>query len=162
MIDFLSEISYVNIPAYRFAKKTIISSNPEDEVIAQMMDWMQRNNLSLENSRGIGYDIPVSKDEQEKGLRGYAYCQSIPDDFMSNDEVEVFQFHGGHYAKCTINHPMEDPFKKIPAGWNYLFSTLKEKNLLTNACEEGVCFEECLMTDKGQIMDIYIKVKDVF
>ncbi len=162
MIEFLSEISYVSMPAYRFAKKTIISNNPEDEVIAEMIDWMKRNNLPLENSRAIGYDVPVSKEDQEKGLRGYAFCQSIPEGFITNDEVQLFSFQGGHYAKLSIDHPMEDPFRKIPAGWNHLLAKLKEKDLLIHTCEEGACFEECLMTEKGQIMDIYIKVKDVF
>jgi len=162
MEEFLSEISYVQVPAYRFAKKSKISQNPEDEVIAEMMDWMKQNNLAPENSRGIGYDIPVSKEYQEKGCRGYAFCQSIPEDFDIQDDVEVFQFQGGHYAKLRIDNPMEDPFKKIPAGWNHLMETLKERNLLDHNWGEGTCFEECLMTDKGQIMDIYIRVKEAF
>ncbi len=162
MEEYLSEMTYVQVPAYRLVKKSAVSQNPEDEVIAEMMDWMKRNGLPVEKSRGIGYDIPVSKECQEKGYRGYTFCQSIPEDFMVQDEVEVIQFLGGHYAKLTIDNPMEDPFKKIPAGWNHLVEQLKERNLLNCSCEEGACFEECINTDRGQIMDIYIKVKEAF
>lgn len=162
MENYLSEVTYEYVPAYRFAKKCKISQNPEDEAIAEMMDWMKQNNLAPEKSRAIGYDIPVSKEDQEKGYRGYAFCQSIPEDFKTKDDVEVFQFQNGHFAKLRIDNPMEDPFTKIPAGWNHLVQYLKERNLLGYACEEGASFEECLTTDKGQIMDIYIRVKEAF
>lgn len=162
MEDFFSEITCCHIPAYRMASGRIISSNPEDEIIGQMAKWAKSLNLDFSSLKHFGFDIPVSKEEEEKGFRGYEFWVNIPNHITDVYPYTLVDYKGGIYGRLRVYNPFEDPFRKIPAGWKHLFAYLKENDLLANACETGSCLEECLETDEGSVLDLFLKVKKEF
>lgn len=157
-MDYLSNVEYCFLPNYRMTKKQIVSANPEEDIISQVEAWAKENGVG--EHRSFGFDVPVSKMEKEKGLRGYAYCISIPESLHLPDDYELFEFKGGHFGKIRVFYPFSDSFVKIPTGWQTLHFWLKERNLLTDSCEEGSCIEECL--EGETVLDLYLQVKERF
>ena len=81
-----SPIKTVTVNRFRVAKYIIISSSPENDVIAYMDNWAKKSGLldiDGYKKKRIGWDFPyVTQEQQEKyGLRGYIAAYVIPDDF---------------------------------------------------------------------------------
>jgi hypothetical protein len=80
--SIFSEPFYVQIPPMRVAKDRVISSNPEEEVIARLTHWAEENGIDTAKSRAFGFDVPVSAEQKTRGLRGYEYWIQVPDTFV--------------------------------------------------------------------------------
>ena len=48
-----------------------------------MTKWMENNNIDI-MSRQLGFDIPVSEEQSQKGLRGYEYWIKVNEDTTRN------------------------------------------------------------------------------
>jgi len=63
-----SDVRIAKLDTMYVATSSIISNNPEEDVISFMTKWMADNNIDY-NSRQFGFDIPVSDKQGQNGLR---------------------------------------------------------------------------------------------
>ena len=162
MENYLSEVTCCHLPQYRMVSGKKISSTPEEEIMTEMGKWAVEKDLDYNNSKKFGFDVPVSKQETENSLRGYEYWIGIPSHFNEIEPYQLIDFKGGVYARLRVFNPFEDPFIKIPNGWNALNQFLVDNDLLTSSCELGFCLEECIETNEGTVLDLFLKVKKEF
>jgi len=87
---------YVEIPPMTVAKDKVISTNPEQEVIARLQNWAKNKGIDITKSRAFGFDVPVSAEEKAQGIRGYEYWLQVPDSFVIPDAVSHPEPVEGH------------------------------------------------------------------
>lgn len=115
-----SEINLQELPPTRVICARVISTNPEDEVVQLVHDWLKEHGLTAEGRRSFGFDTPVSQAETDLGLRGYEFGVEIPDSVLADRELQVRKYGGGMYGVMRIFNAFEEPFAAIPAGWHRL------------------------------------------
>jgi len=170
MENIYSKISVVTIPRFKIAKYIVISKEPEDESIAYMERWADRNGLNQMDGytkRKIGWDFPASKQQSAQfGLHGYVAAMILPDDFEPKaGGAEIVFVEEDTYATLTITDPMREPWKRIPTGFQKLMRSGKPKTL---AWEDRVCdswgnriaFEEFYTKDGVEYMDLFVPIAD--
>lgn len=168
MSDYLSTINYKTIPAMTVIRTTVISKNPEDEVIKLLTKFAKINNLKT--SRNFGFDVPVSEEQANQDMRGYEYWLVLDESELEKVTLP-FMFEGSEisshfldkhrYAALRISDPFSDPFERIGLGWKTLVRWLEEKQISHNDSEKmchAYCLEEVIETDGITYMDIFIPV----
>lgn len=114
-----SDVRIEKLDAMCVASSYVISDNPEGEVIDFMTEWMKDNNIDI-NSRQFGFDVPVSEEQRQEGLRGYEYWVKVEGRINETEKVKLKQIDECQYAILRITNPFSNPFEVIPAGWKKL------------------------------------------
>lgn len=161
MSDIYSEVEIRRLEPMRVASYQVISRTPEDDVINYMKNWAIKNGLDQqEGIRAFGFDVPVSKEQQEEGLRGYEYWVTVPESALESDGVRIKNIDGDEYAVLQITEPFSDPFEKIPNGWKRLGDWVMKTEFKTTNFQNRYWLEEVVQDKNGTYMDIYFPVKD--
>ncbi len=114
-----SDVTIEKLDTMYVASSYVISDNPEGEVINFMIEWMKNHNIHIK-SRQFGFDIPVSEEQNQKGLRGYEYWVKVKEDTYVCEGVKLKKIDECDYAILRITNPFSNPFEVIPAGWKRL------------------------------------------
>jgi DNA gyrase inhibitor GyrI len=114
-----SEIHIRELPPMRVVSYRAISATPEEDAARQVAEWTAEQQLP-HALRNFGFDVEVSPEQQKAGLRGYELWLAVPPDIEPGEEMAVRRFLGGLYAVMTIYDALDDPFGRIPEGWQYL------------------------------------------
>lgn len=141
------------VPAFRYVKHAVISTNPEGDALNHMFGIARDN--GVDNPKIIGWDFPNVSQEQINvfNMHGYEAAWILPDEVTPSD-VEIHRQEAHRYAAVHIEKPFEDPFVIIPNGYKALWEYMGVNGLEHESNDVIPCFE----TD-GDSMDIYIAVK---
>lgn len=113
-----SDIVVRELPPMHVVSYRAISATPEEDAAAVMAEWVAEQQLPP--PRNFGFDVEVTPEQQRAGLRGYELWLAVPRGTEPGEDMMVRRFHGGLYAAMTIFGALDDPFARIPAGWEYL------------------------------------------
>ncbi len=159
MLTYLSEPKVVKIDDLYGLARSVISKNPEEEVINLQVEYKIENKLHVFHE--IGFDVPVSHEEQQQGIRGYEYWLCVgKDEFDQHVEKEVEKVHipPSKYLTLAIDDPFSNPFDRILNGWKKLSAAVHEKYEFNDTLP--FCgFEETIMAFSGTTMNIYLPIK---
>lgn len=139
-----------DVPAFRYAAYTVISSDPETDAIERMKAIAGKN--GVENARIIGWDFPHLTPEQVNvyHMHGYTAAWVLPDGVQPEGYAVCGQA-AHRYAAIHIERPFEDPFVTIPGAYRILDDYMRVNGLAHTEKDVIPCFE----TD-GKTMDVYI------
>ena len=158
MDSIYSEVRFETLGEMTVASAKVINMNPEDEVIAFMMKWADENGIDA-RARKFGFDVPVSAEEQAKGIRGYEYWISVGDDTKAGKGVEIKKVEGCKYAVLRITDPFSDPFGTIPNGWKRLAEWVNSNGYKASCEKEHYWLEEVVEIGGTTYMDVYFPVE---
>ena len=101
------------VPAFRYIKHAVISSNPEGDAIDRVFSIAR--NCGVQNPRVIGWDFPKLSQEQINvfNMHGYEAAWVLPDGVVPPD-VEIHEQADHKYAAIHIEKPYENPLVTIP------------------------------------------------
>jgi DNA gyrase inhibitor GyrI len=134
-----SEISIQELPPMRLVSYRAISATPEEDVATYFARWTADQELPRDLPN-FGFDVEVSAEQREEGLRGYELWLVTPAGVELAEGMQIRQFGGGLYAVMTIYDAMQDPFTHIPHGWEHLHHWVTRSPLFEAA--EHQCLEE--------------------
>ena len=163
--DAYSAVRIVTVERFRMAQYVVISGEPEDDSIAHMERWAQKNGLhALTGGKVtmIGCDMPILSIEQKTvyGLRGYLSACIIPADFVPrHGGVRLAWQDTGKYALITIRDPFRAPFDLIPKAYQAVMKHM-EAHAIRHAGGDGQlwCFEKVYELDGVTMMDVFVSV----
>lgn len=138
------------VPAFRYVKYTVISSNPEGDAAGRIVSIAR--SCGVENPRVIGWDFPNVSQEQINvfHLHGYEAAWVLPDGVVPPD-AEIHGQAAHKYAAVHIEKPFEDPFVTIPNAYKTLVEYMRVNGLEHIKKNVIPCFET-----GGESMDIYM------
>lgn len=138
------------VPAFRYVKYAVISTDPEGDAIDRVFYYARKN--GIENPRVIGWDFPYLSQEQINvyNMHGYAAAWVLPEGLTPPD-LEVFEQKAQKYAAIHIERPFDNPFVIIPNAYKTLGEFMRLNGLEQKWKDVIPCFE----TD-GDSMDVYI------
>jgi AraC family transcriptional regulator len=159
MEDYISDVFFESLPDLTVASAVVISENPEEEVMAFLDKWVKEH-PGLKCGRKFGFDVPVSKDQRERGLRGYEYWIAITGAAKITNGVTIKTIPGAKYAAVRVTDPFSDPFTRIGRGWGRLVEWIKA-NALPEEGAQGVRYslEEVKEIDGVTVMDLYMAIE---
>lgn len=157
MDSIYSDVRFENLNTMFVASASVVSSNPEDEVIAFMTKWIEENGIDV-TARKFGFDIPVSKEARDKGLRGYEYWVCVPENTPVNNGVALKKVEECKYAVLRITNPFSNPFDTIPKGWKMLVDWVNSKGFKASCDKELYWLEEVIEIDGVTYMDIFFPI----
>ena len=153
--DHYGEVRIQTLEPLRVASFRAASQEPEHDAFAAAFDWMDQQGLSLaKNVRLFGFDVEVSPEQAQAGLRGYEVWSSPPDASRSTPEVPVKGFNGGLYAVMKVSDPFTDPFAVIPTGWQRLAQWAEASPEYAIGGHQWL--EEHIETADGTYLDLYL------
>ncbi|WP_162551050.1 AraC family transcriptional regulator [Paenibacillus tepidiphilus] len=159
MLDYLSEVSITALGDMRVASAFRVSAEPEDEVVRFVEHWVKARGTGKE-ARRFGFDVPVSEEQQENGLRGYEYWVETDAPLSSLDEgMAVKEIEGCKYASLRITDPFADPFVRIPLGWRQLAGWVNSRGYQASCDQERYWLEEVLECGDGTVMELYFPIE---
>ena len=138
------------VPAFRYVKYAVISTDPEGDAIDRVFYYARKN--GIENPRVIGWDFPYLSQEQINvyNMHGYEAAWILPEGLTPPD-LEVFEQKAQKYAAIHIERPFDNPFVIIPNAYKTLGEFMRLNGLEQKWKDVIPCFE----TD-GDSMDVYI------
>lgn len=148
-----SDLRVETVPAFRYIKHTVVSSDPEGDAISRMFSVAR--DCGVEHPQVIGWDFPRVSQEQINvyNMHGYEAAWVLPDGIVPPN-MEIYEQPAHRYAAIHIETPFENPFVTIPNAYKTLLEYMRVNGL--EQTDKGVipCFE----TD-GDTMDVYIACK---
>lgn len=169
MVDYLSDVRYRMINAMDLICARAVSENPEDEVMARLEKFFTTQ--GIKKGRNFGFDVPLSEEDSEKGLRGYEYWLEVTPEVLEEldlpttfEGMSIWHFHldAHRYASLRIEEPFVDPFERIGGGWKALVGWMEANDLhlahQKHGNENPYCLEEVMEEDGTTKMDIFIPV----
>lgn len=159
MSTYISESKVIEMNALYCLSYSTISHDPENEAMDFMLDYEKKHHLNP--LKHYGHDIPVSKGDSEKGLRGYCYLIVLLQEDFENFEgmqLEKKIIPKSKYLTLIITDPFENPFERIPNGWKKLSEDI-ESSYEFDDSEMKVCFEEILTVENKVTMRIFAPIK---
>ncbi len=145
-----SNLRVETVPAFRYIRHIVISSDPEGDAIDRVTSIARKNGVN--EPKIIGWDFPYLSQEQINvyNMHGYAAAWILPDDLTPPD-VEIFEQKSHKYAAIHIEKPFDNPFVTIPNAYKTLMEYMR-LNGLEHTCKDVIpCFEM-----DGETMDVYI------
>lgn len=148
--DAYSNLRVETVPAFRYVKHTVISTDPEGDAINHVFGLAHEN--GIEKPQVIGWDFSCLSQEQINvyNMHGYTAAWVLPKDITPKD-LEINEQREHKYAAIHIEKPFGNPFVIIPNGYKTLMEYMKINGLKQVYNDVIPCFE----TD-GDSMDIYI------
>lgn len=162
IMSYLSKVNFKTLAPMTVASHTIISENPEEEVIAYVQAIMREHDLPMDTEQ-YGFDSPVSAEEEQAGKRGYEYWVKVPADWNEN-RLSLKTIPSYQYATIRITDPFENPFDKIPSGWKALVKWIEENKVHSHdskGLRSANCLEQVVEIDGVTYMDIMIPIKAI-
>lgn len=153
-----SEVFVVDLPPMRVAAFRAVSRTPGDDAMRVLGQWAAGAGLRGQ-PRSFGFDVAVSPEQAEAGLRGYELWYVVEDRTTPSGPVAIHNFPGGRYAALTIHDPFSDPFAHIPAGWGMLHEWVLGCG--DSEAGERLCLEEVVERDGATDMILYHPVRVV-
>ncbi len=148
--DAYSNLRVETVPAFRYVRHIVISTDPEGDAIDRVTRIASKN--GVDKPRIIGWDFPCLSQEQLNvfNMHGYAAAWILPENLTPPD-FEIHEQKAHKYAAIHIETPFENPFVIIPGAYKTLMEYIR-LNGLEHKCRDVIpCFE----TD-GESMDVYI------
>ncbi|WP_234117699.1 helix-turn-helix domain-containing protein [Clostridium hydrogenum] len=154
-----SDVRIEKLNTMYVASSYVISDNPEAEVINFMTEWMDNNNIDIK-SRQFGFDVPVSEEQSQKGLRGYEYWIKVKDNTNVSERIKLKKIDECEYAILRITNPFSNPFEVIPAGWRRLTEWVRLNGYMHDCSKSKVnkemyWLEEKLEENGFMYLDLY-------
>ena len=153
----LNQIVLVELPPLRVACFRAISRTPEDDALKVLTQWSEGVGV-FSLPRNFGFDVDVTPEQAEAGLRGYELWFVVGERAMSSGAVQVRDFPGGRFAAMTLHDPFADSFARIPAGWDALHEWV-----ITGGFElpgATLCLEELVERDGRRDLVLYHPVRE--
>lgn len=159
MDNTYSEVKFERIGKMHVASYKVISQNPEEDSISFLNGWAEKNGcLHIPGIRNFGFDVQISKQQQEEGLRGYEYWLTVPDNVVESDGIVIKDIKEDEYAVLRITDPFNDPFKKIPTGWQSLHNWVESSEYKLINCKGRHWLEEVVEEDGITYMYLYYPI----
>lgn len=159
MLPYLSESKPVNINKMYALTYAAVSKEPEMQSIDYLTEYRINNKIQVFTE--IGFDIPVTEEESQQGLRGYEYWIIVSEEIYKNhvdDVVIKKEVPKGKYLTLTIDDPFIDPFERIPNGWKKLSSDVEANYTFRDGM--GIYgFEEKIDTLGSTSMKLYMIIE---
>lgn len=148
-----SELRTETVPAFRYVKHTVISTDPEGDALNRIFSIAKDN--GTEKPRVIGWDFPHLSQEQINvyNMHGYTAAWILPDE-ITPDDMQICEQKAHRYAAIHIEKPFENPFVIIPNAYRTLSEYIRLNGFEYECCDVLPCFE----TD-GDSMDVYIAIR---
>lgn len=145
-----SNLRIETVPAFRYIKHAVISTDPEDDAIDRVTTIARK--CGVEKPRIIGWDFPNVSQEQINvyNMHGYEAAWMLPEGVTPPD-VEIREQPTHRYAAIHIERPFENPFVTIPNAYKTLMEYMRVNGLEEDCKNVIPCFE----TD-GESMDVYM------
>ena len=145
-----SNLRIEEVPAFRYVKHAVISTEPERDALDRIFAIARRN--GVEQPKVIGWDFPCLSPEQINvfHMHGYEAAWILPDG-MIPENLEIHQQETHKYAAIHIDSPFENPFVTIPGAYRTLMEFMRLNNLEHTEKDVIPCFETA-----GNSMDVYI------
>ncbi|WP_081965702.1 helix-turn-helix domain-containing protein [Paenibacillus sp. FSL H7-0357] len=158
-MDYLSEVRIDSLHTMNTASGVRISKDPEAEVITFMSEWSAKTGIGA-GTRRFGFDVPVSEEQQQEGLRGYEYWVVLGQDIPALAEgITCKHVEGCRYAILRITEPFADPFERIPLGWKKLAAWVNSRGYQTACDKERYWLEEVQELGQSVVMDLYFPIE---
>lgn len=157
MENKFSDVRFETLDTMYVISASIISNNPEEEVIRKLTEWAEKRGVCTD-TRSFGFDVPVNEEEQQKGLRGYEYWIKVENSIPTSAGVVIKRIEGCKYAVLRITDPFSDAFEVIPKGWRTLMEWVNSKGYKGVCHKERYWLEEVIEQDGTTYMDIYFPV----
>ncbi len=113
------QVSIETLPAMRVACYQKVSHEPETEGREFLTGWLARQKVTGP-VRHFGFDIDVTAEQKNSGLRGYEVWSTVPEGVRPSEGVTIKDFPGGLYATILLVRFSVDPYAIIPPGWKEL------------------------------------------
>lgn len=141
------------VPAFRYVKHAVISSDPEGDAINRMFSVAK--DCGITSPRVIGWDFPNVSQEQINvfNMHGYEAAWILPDG-ITPPGLKIHENAAHKYAAVHIEVPFDNPFVTIPNAYKTLMEYMRVNGLERVEKDVIPCFE----TD-GDTMDIFIACK---
>ena len=159
--DAYSDIRIEEIPAFRYLRYAVISTEPEEDAISHVRNWGA--SLGIAEPEIIGWDFPVVSPEQSNvfNMHGYAAALILPEELPPLDpRAEIISQPQQRYIAITIKDPMLSPFRLIPNAYKVLMTHMNVNGI--RHCEDEkviACFEKEYDRESVHYMDVYIAVE---
>lgn len=135
-----STLKIVNLPAMRMAYHIAVSSSPEEEAMAPVLEWTKAANL-LGTARFFGGNMKPFPTAAGTPY-GYGMCVSILDGVPVPGYLKEMVLPGGLYA-------MQESSDDIPGSWSLLMKALKEDGVYKSD-RSRLCLEEHIRNEKPE------------
>jgi DNA-binding transcriptional MerR regulator/DNA gyrase inhibitor GyrI len=135
-----STLKIVNLPAMRMAYHIAVSSSPEEEAMAPVLEWTKAANV-LGTARFFGGNMKPFPTEAGNPY-GYGMCVSIPEGVTVPEHLKEMVLPGGLYA---VLESSDD----IPGSWSVLMKALKEDGFYKSD-RSRLCLEEHIRNEKPE------------
>lgn len=152
-----SNMRVETVPAFRYMKYAVISSEPEDDALMHMRTLA--GSLGIEKPELIGWDFPVLSQEQINvyHMHGYAAALILPDG--AKPEQQIDEQADSKYAAITILEPFTNAFLLIPNAYKTLMRYMELNGLGHKEADGRIpCFEKTYQRDGSTYMDVYISI----
>lgn len=138
------------VPAFRYVKYAVISTDPEGDAINRMFNIA--HDCGVDKPCVIGWDFPFLSQEQINvyNMHGYAAAWVLPEGLTPPD-LEICEQKAQKYAAIHIERPFDNPFVVIPNAHKTLGEFMRLNGLEQKLKDVIPRFE----TD-GDSMDVYI------
>lgn len=145
-----SNLRTETVPALRYIKHTVISTDPEGDSINHMFGIARDN--GVEKPQIIGWDFPCLSQEQINvyNMHGYTAAWILPQG-MEIPNAVIYEQQAHKYAAIHIESPFDNPFVIIPNAYKTLGEYMRVNGLKPAYKDIIPCFE----TD-GDTMDVYM------
>ena len=152
-----SEVRFEKLEAMRVASCCIISRNPEVQVASYLKGWAEER--GVRGARSFGFDYPVTDEQGEQGFRGYESWIVVPDSVTESEGVIIKDIPGSEYAVLRVNEPFNDPFSRIPTGWQKLHEWVSKSEYAPGAGQNRYWLEEVAEDEDGHTyMDLFYPI----
>lgn len=148
--DAYTNLRTETVPAFRYVKHTVISTDPEGDALNHIFNTAKDN--GVENPQVIGWDFPYLSQEQINvyNMHGYTAAWILPNNITPNG-MQICEQKAHKYAAIHIEKPFENPFVIIPNAYRTLAEYIRLNGLDYECTDVLPSFE----TD-GDSMDVYI------
>ena len=148
-----SNLRVEEVPAFRYVKHTVISTEPESDALDRIYKYAKEN--GIDNPKVIGWDFPRLTAEQINvfKMHGYTAAWILPDG-ITPEGLEIREQAGHRYAAIHIERPFDNPFSTIPGAYHTLGDYMRTNGLAYVENEVIPCFETA-----GGSMDVYMACK---
>lgn len=137
----------------------VISESPEEDAAKVMRDWLAGQGLEeLTRRPNFGFDVEVTPEQQEAGLRGYEVWYPVPETAQAFPPITIQDYTGGLYAVMRLSNPFADPFAVIPAGWQHIVAWGESNDRYEMAAHP--CLERLIPDPDGPHLDLYLAVAE--
>ncbi len=154
------DIRVEEVPAFKYVKYAVISSEPEDDAIKHIRELAE--SFGIEKPEIIGWDFPYLSQEQINvfHMHGYEAAWMLPKEVNQIDSPIIEQ-EKQLYAVITIKEPFDAPFVLIPNAYKTLGYYI-EVNGMKGIHKKGIlsCFEKTYEKKGIVYMDIFIAISN--